>query len=64
MKKINGICFYFFGVLFLSSIVLGIVVRFCNTTLTETQLFLAFWYLIPITLVLGYLFLFFANKDW
>lgn len=63
MKKIYGLFFYFFGLLFMTSIVINVVIRFWNETLTETQLFLKFWYLIPITLIFGFLFLFFGKKD-
>ena len=63
MKKIYGLCFYFFGLLFMTSIVINVGIRFWNETLTETQLFLKFWYLIPITLIFGFLFLFFGKKD-
>jgi hypothetical protein len=47
----------------MTSIVINVGIRFWNKTLTETQLFLKFWYLIPITLLLGFLFLFFGKKD-
>jgi len=63
MKKTYWLCFCLFGLLFATSIVINVAIRFWNETLTETQLFLKFWYLIPITLVLGFLFLFFGKKD-
>ena len=53
MEKIHAILLYFFTIVFLASITTTISIRFVYPELTETQLFLKFWYLIPINTFLA-----------
>jgi len=57
MKKAYVIILYFITILFFTSIAISISIRFWNPKLTETELFLNYWYLIPINMVLGVLFI-------
>jgi hypothetical protein len=55
MEKLYTAGIYLFGTLFIVALVFWVSIRFMNPTLTETQLFLKFWYMIPVMLLLGLL---------
>jgi len=55
MKKMYAIILYFVTILFFSAIAITCSIRFLNPKLTETELFLNYWYMIPINIVLGVL---------